>query len=53
MGTIEYYAEQMDNSNKLISEAEDKSFTICEVCGEFGKRRCRNGYLSIRCGEHS
>jgi hypothetical protein len=44
MGTIEYYAEQMDNSNKLISEAIEAYQKVIPYACHCGK--CDNGTIT-------
>lgn len=54
-GTLRYYA-QCDkggvNFHKLISEAEEKSGTICEMCGEPAETHSYSGWLKTLCDEH-
>lgn len=40
-----FYSEQ---SNKLIEEAENKSYKICEICGNPGEPN-DNGWISTLC----
>lgn len=37
--------------NKLISEAEEKSYKTCEVCGNPGKVNSK-GWVTVLCEEH-
>src|SRR3972149_11819745 len=41
-----------DEIEKIIDEAENKSMTICEVCGESGELRERNHWLVTLCDKH-
>ena len=38
---------------RLIDEAEHKSRTICERCGEAGTLRTSSGYVETLCDEHA
>ena len=44
-----FYGFYSDEVSKIISEAEDKSENICEVCGNVGKNREKNGWWKTRC----
>jgi hypothetical protein len=48
-----YINDASDGVHKLISEAEDKSYEICEVCGEPGGVRKINGWLVTLCDKHN
>lgn len=41
-----------DEVHKLIREAEDKSYEICEVCGEPGEMR-HGGWIVTLCDKHN
>ena len=41
-----------EEGHKLISEAEKKSFTICEICGEKGKLHPDLGWHKTLCKKH-
>lgn len=43
-----YMTSYTDEIRELIDEAERKSFTICEQCGEAGKRRS-GSWLTTKC----
>lgn len=52
-GGLRYYVGPVgEEARKLIDEAEEKSFTICEVCGEPGVPR-GGGWIKTLCNEHS
>jgi hypothetical protein len=44
--------EIADKIYKLINDAEEKSFHICEICGKKGKVRDVNGWYSTFCERH-
>jgi|SRR5690606_903362 len=55
-GGLRYYVdfENSDESfmkkiNALIHEAEEKSFTICEMCGEPGKMAAKKSWMKTLC----
>jgi hypothetical protein len=52
-GTLRFYISMYDDGEieKLVSEAEEKSFTTCEVCGEEGKQRT-GGWIVTLCDKH-
>ncbi len=60
-GGLRYYAEASDGPNidyvqfdLVISDYEDLSFKVCEVCGSEGKvSRSERGWISTRCKEHT
>ena len=39
--------------DSLIKEAEEASWTVCEVCGKAGTLRRRGGWLSTLCDAHA
>lgn len=43
--------QDSEAANKLIYEAEKKSFTICETCGEPGEVR-KLGWIKTLCDKH-
>jgi len=47
-----YFDNTTKEMNALISEAENKSYTICEECGQEGKIR-KGGWIRCLCDEHS
>lgn len=48
-GSLRYYVDFGDDEIcRLIDEAEEKSESICEVCGKPG-RLMRSGWLKTRC----
>lgn len=52
-GGLRFYAHSYtEEARKLIDEAEDKSFTICETCGGEGKTQSPRGWLITMCDEH-
>lgn len=51
-GTLRFYTNWgTEEIYKLINEAEEKSATICEVCGSPGKIR-NDGWISVLCDKH-
>jgi len=46
-----YMTHSTDEMDKLIDEAENKSATICEECGEPGKLR-RGSWVRCLCDKH-
>ena len=52
-GGLRYYASGIAFTDQnLIEEAENKSYSICETCGEVGKLR-KGGWLKTTCDKHS
>jgi len=52
-GGLRYYVNWgTDSIDKLIAEAEKKSYTVCEVCGKEAELRKDNGWLSTVCEIH-
>jgi hypothetical protein len=52
-GGLRYYVDaNSPEVGKLIWEAEDKSVTICEVCGKPGSQRRVDFWITTRCDEH-
>lgn len=52
-GGLRFYIEGgNDEVDKLISEAEEKSFKTCEVCGKPGKPN-KKGWIRTACKEHT
>lgn len=47
-----YINEASDEVHKLIQEAQNKSYEICEVCGEPGKMR-PGGWIVTLCDKHN
>jgi hypothetical protein len=47
-----YLTSYTDEMERLIDEAEEKSATICEICGKPGKIR-GTGWLYTACDEHT
>lgn len=53
-GGLRFYLRGADEHiDKLIEEAELKSCTMCEVCGEPGARRTSGGWLRTMCDKHN
>lgn len=61
-GGLRYYVSlsgglddiQRDHIYRLITAAEHKSETTCDVCGEPGTRATQGrGYIATRCDEHA
>jgi len=46
-----YISGGNDEIYKLISKAEEESYTICEVCGKLGKPN-NEGWIKTTCEEH-
>lgn len=58
-GGLRYYIDHVglddDTRDKLwdvISEYENKSFTVCDVSGKPGRPSVKRGYIRTRCEEH-
>jgi hypothetical protein len=52
-GTLRFYmTTSTDQIEKLISEAEEKSATTCEVCGSQDATASEGYWLTTRCEEH-
>lgn len=57
-GGLRFYAgvgverDTHEDFNKLIHEAEEKSWHICEMCGQPGERR-EGGWIKVLCDEHA
>jgi formylmethanofuran dehydrogenase subunit E len=52
-GTLRFYMTQStEEINKFIREAEIKSASVCEVCGESGTRR-EGAWVKTLCDEHA
>jgi hypothetical protein len=57
-GALRFYVGHIDEGFEdeifyLINAAETKSKTICDVCGNQGKRLNINGWSATRCEEHA
>ena len=57
-GALRFYVGHIDAGLEdkvfdLINAAEEKSKTICDVCGKQGKRLNINGWSATRCEEHA
>lgn len=51
-GTLRYYTSFItDEIDAAISQAEDKSYEICEICGKAGRLN-EGGWYAVRCKEH-
>lgn len=51
-GTLRFYmSSETDEMSKLIEQAELKSATICEKCGDFGELR-QDGWWKVLCDTH-
>jgi hypothetical protein len=49
-GGLRFYVNRNDVVlDKMIMEAENKSFDICELCGEGAKRRNLNNWIVTLC----
>lgn len=46
-----YMSLETDEMSRLIEEAEEKSATTCELCGNEGGLRIRNGWYMTHCNE--
>lgn len=52
-GGLRFYINSApDEVHKLIREAEDKSYEICEQCGEPGEMR-KGGWIVTLCDKHN
>lgn len=52
-GGLRFYINgATDEVYNLISEYENKSFNVCEICGKEGKLYKSGYWLSTRCEEH-
>lgn len=53
-GTLRFYVSSAtDRIYEFIDEAENKSETTCEVCGEPGKTLCIRRWLTTLCPKHA
>lgn len=53
LGGLRFYCNNSTKEiDQAINKAEEKSYTICEVCGKPGKLR-NDGWLSTLCAEHA
>jgi hypothetical protein len=53
-GGLRFYTGGVtEEQYKLIQEAEEESYTICEICGLPGKRIVHNGWISVACENHT
>lgn len=49
-GGLRFYTDSVtDEIDKLIVDAEDKSFTVCEICGENAKKHIIRGWITTLC----
>jgi len=54
LGGLRYYVGfTTEEFYRLIRDAEEESFTVCEVCGDSGILREINGWLYTRCEKHT
>lgn len=44
-----YMSTYLEDMSELIDEAEDKSYEICEICGDVGKVIAKQGWIRTRC----
>lgn len=52
-GGLRFYTYSItDKVDQLIHDAEKKSFTICEKCGDKGQLLCIRGWMSTLCSKH-
>jgi hypothetical protein len=56
-GGLRFYIDTLpgvkyETVSPLIREAEQKSYEICEVCGEPGRLRERRGWMKTLCDKH-
>lgn len=52
-GTLRFYVtNSTDQIEELISEAEDRSETTCEVCGSQDATASKGPWITTRCKEH-
>ena len=53
-GTLRFYVQHANEKiHKLIKESEEKSHSMCEMCGEPGEIRKREFWLKTLCGKHN
>jgi len=53
LGTLRFYVEGASEiAHDLIDQAEAMSAKTCEVCGEPGKLKRRDGWISVACSKH-
>jgi len=48
-----FRSDRRDEVQKLVSQAEKASQTICQVCGSHGRIRDDKGYFAVRCDKHT
>lgn len=55
LGGLRIYLEdkQDDSGKAILRQAEMKSFLVCEECGSSGKRIAQDGWVRVRCVDHS
>lgn len=52
-GNLCIYANNVGHeAEKMITEIENRSSRICEICGEKGQKISRGGWLKTRCKDH-
>lgn len=54
-GGLRVYLEDKSNdtAKEVLHDAEERSFTVCEICGEVGDRIVSDGLIRVRCCAHS
>ena len=58
-GGLRYYTHTPDRTNNehdlfwiIVSYYESLSFRVCDVCGEYGTKWIKGGFVRTRCEEH-
>lgn len=52
-GGLRFYVHQRtDEANALIDAAEERSYAICEACGEPGEAKSVGGWCATYCPKH-
>lgn len=58
-GGLRYYVDfseqcqDLKEADDIISKYENMSEITCDVCGEPGKNRAKNGWMATRCETHN
>lgn len=55
VGGLRIYLEDKSNETvkELLRNAEERSFAVCEICGDDAVRIASDGWVRVRCPAHS